>query len=45
MQRILMPDGMAIQATGQKIIAYASIISILIQAFGARQARLVQDAT
>ena len=40
-----MPDGMVIQATGQKIIVYASIIIILIQAFGARQARLIQGAT
>jgi len=29
------PDGLVIQATGQKIIVYASIICILIQAFAA----------
>jgi hypothetical protein len=31
------PEGVMIQATGQKAIVYASIISILIQAVGARQ--------
>ncbi len=31
------PQGVLIQATGQKIIVYASIISVLIQAVGARQ--------
>ncbi len=31
------PQGMVIQATGQKTIVYASIISIWIQALGARQ--------
>jgi len=30
------PEGLMIQATGQKIIGYASIISVLIQAWGAR---------
>jgi hypothetical membrane protein len=37
------PDGMVIQATGQKIIVYASILSILIQAFGARQAHRIRS--
>jgi hypothetical protein len=31
------PQGLMIQATGQKIIVYASIISILIQSLGARK--------
>ncbi len=31
------PQGLVIQATGQKIIAYAAIVSILVQAAGARQ--------
>jgi hypothetical protein len=31
------PEGMIIQAVGQKIIVYASIISLLIQAFGAKK--------
>jgi hypothetical membrane protein len=31
------PEGMVIQATGQKLIAYASIISILIEALGAQR--------
>lgn len=31
------PEGLLIQATGQKIIVYASIISVLIQSLGARQ--------
>jgi hypothetical protein len=31
------PTGMIIQATGQKIIVYATIITVLIQAFGAKQ--------
>jgi hypothetical protein len=30
------PEGVMIQATGQKIIVYASIVSILIQSLGAR---------
>jgi hypothetical protein len=30
------PEGMMIQATGQKIIVYASIVSVLIQAFAAK---------
>ena len=29
------PQGLLIQVTGQKIIAYASIISVLIQSLGA----------
>ena len=29
------PEGLVIQAVGQKIIAYASIISIFIQSIGA----------
>ncbi len=32
------PQGLAIQVTGQKIIAYASIVSILVQSFGALSA-------
>jgi hypothetical protein len=36
------PQGLLIQATGQKIIAYASIISILIQSLGARKQLLVE---
>lgn len=31
------PEGLLIQATGQKVIVYASIISVLIQSLGARQ--------
>ncbi len=31
------PQGLVIQAVGQKVIAYASILSILIQSLGARQ--------
>ena len=31
------PEGIVIQAVGQKIVVYASVISILIQAFGARR--------
>lgn len=31
------PEGLLIQATGQKIIVYASIISVLIQSLGARR--------
>lgn len=31
------PEGLLIQATGQKIIVYASIVSVLVQALGARQ--------
>lgn len=31
------PEGLLIQATGQKIIVYASIVSVLIQSLGARQ--------
>ena len=30
------PEGVLIQVTGQKIIVYASIVSVLIQALGAR---------
>ena len=39
------PEGIVIQAVGQKIIVYASVISILIQAFGARRvAAQLEDA-
>ncbi|UCC65565.1 MAG: hypothetical protein JSV36_11180 [Anaerolineae bacterium] len=31
------PDGLMIQATGQKVIVYAMIVSMFIQAFGASQ--------
>jgi hypothetical protein len=31
------PEGLVIQVVGQKVIAYASILSILIQSLGAYQ--------
>jgi hypothetical protein len=31
------PNGLIIQATGQKIVSYAAIISMFIQAYGARK--------
>lgn len=37
-------EGMIIQATGQKIIAYASIITILLQAIGAKRLASPQDS-
>jgi hypothetical membrane protein len=37
------PEGMMIQAVGQKIIVYASVISIFIQALGARKLARARD--
>ena len=38
------PNGLMIQVTGQKIIAYAAIISVFIQAYGARSMTVIQSA-
>lgn len=34
-------EGMVIQATGQKVIVYASVVSVLIQAIGARRGQFM----
>jgi hypothetical membrane protein len=38
------PQGLVIQATGQKIIAYAAIVAVLVQAVGARRALRQQSS-